>query len=160
VGQTGRTINKPALRIDDALNSHQPANAVWKRHVTPGADMLQRIDQRREEFDGDNFFVQPQRLKERLDIQPFPRRVVLEYAEIPVERIHVNGASLFGWRRRVGFRHWAIEWQQKSLIKGLIFGAERLTFIATSRNLRLGDPKGLPSFFAYSGRGNRAATSH
>jgi len=83
--------------------------------VTPGADVFQRIYQRREEFDADNFLVQSQRLKKRLSIQPFPRRMVLEYAKILVERIHVDGAALFGLRRRFGFRHRAVKRGQKSL---------------------------------------------
>jgi hypothetical protein len=67
--------------------------------------MLQPLDQRREKFHGDNIFVHPQRLKKRLDIQPFSRRTVLEYAKVTVEPIHVDGAAFFTLRWPVGFRH-------------------------------------------------------
>jgi hypothetical protein len=41
--------------------------------------------------------------------------MVLEYAKIPVERIHVNGAALFGLGRWVGFGHKAVKGGQKLL---------------------------------------------
>ena len=111
--------------------------------VTP---LALRIDQRREKFDGNNVLVQPQCLKKRLDIQPFPRRMVLEYAKVPVEPIHVDGAALFRLGRWVGFGHKAVKGGSKIIKIGLAFQPQKADMYYNFSQLRLGDPKGLPYF--------------
>jgi hypothetical protein len=56
--------------------------------------------------------------------------MVLEYAKVPVEPIHVDGAALFGL--------------------GLDFQGQMADMYYNFSQLRLGDPKGLPYFFAHS----------
>ncbi len=112
--------------------------------VAPGADVFLRLDQRREKFYGYNVFIQPQRLEERLHVQPFPRRPVLENAEIPVEAVHVDGAAFFGRGRLDGVGHVVLG--QKSLKWNLIFGAQRPICITTSRNCDWVIRKGCPLF--------------
>jgi hypothetical protein len=67
------------------------------------ADMEFGINEGGEKLDADDFVIWAQGFKEGLKVEPLPRWAMDEDAEIPVESVDVDHATLSGLSRRDGF---------------------------------------------------------
>jgi len=97
------------------------------------------INEGAENFDADNFFIQAQRLKEGLEVKPFPRWAMDEDAEVPVESVDIDHAMLADLDWRGGFEHGKKEFASEGLCAMLNL---------TTRNCEGVIRKGCPTFFA------------